>query len=1073
MLSLYHRDKRFCIGSFQIGGGRLDWAASAFAQAGALSDFDLPAPGHPLHLLLSKMVEQVLSAFELPPYLYASSLSFFSAAVTITIVYLYFDQSKKIHTAQQQICALLLCMFLATTPIFWLHATEATAFSLHTALLSGVWLLLTKHRQGDDLIFLFMATFLAALAVANHITAIFFILGIGGYTIAGQKKIVNLKHLFFITLAASFTLGLAPYIYYFPDQPLLGLSEYFSNSQPVGPAVHSVAKPLWVTSGLVGTVLLLLGLWHMVRARVYNLVAFVVINVLGHVLYGLMFAPANLISYMAPVAFLTVVCSSWSLGSSQFSMLLLGRGLVVVGLVLNLFILVSIAAKNPVVDKMGFVTQVREHLQNSQYILMERNRENHALEMYYRAVTGTALPIAWVGEKTRLASSHVAVSYLSPDPSAISTHRVYSEKPISVPSCCGLDGPITITRLFDTRYIYRVGDILKFHQSSNGRHFLAGGFNKPESWGVWSDSPRASVNIPFAVNGEGAIATDKPIKLLINLGAFARAANPEIQVRFTANGTHIADWDFDFHSLNIKNQGQLVRHVVYLPTGIAHSGLLKLDFEISGSASPEDLGLGPDPRNLGIEITEMRLIPILQEFSEPLLEVETDPIPVPIISSGLVIEIEDVFAVPRSSAQPPYAQINMLSYAKDGSKRLFVNDMRGYIYAFEKGGQAKIFLDLHSIIGAKLIRYEFEMGLIAFAFHPDFADRQAPGFGRLYTAHTEYTAPMVDKTVAYFKSPLEKDHHQDIITEWRIDPNNSDRVSPESGRELMRVGEIYRDHNVSHLGFNPNARPGDLDYGKLYIAFGDGGDGDINYADPFDMGQNPSTILGTIARIDPLAADGKPYRVPEDNPFVGRRGFLPEIWAYGFRNPLLMSWDIAGNHDLYVNDVGQHNIEEINIVRRGGNYGWSNMEGPFVLDRNDDYRLYYPPDNPSEEYILPVAMYDHTEGFAVVGGYVYRGKRMPRLHGKYIFGDIKTGRLFYIDVDRIVSDGVPSKIHELTLTRDGKTVSLFELVETDNDRVDLRIGQDEVGEIYILTKQDGMVRKLIAAPNPNDTNGQP
>ena len=623
------------------------------------------------------------------------------------------------------------------------------------------------------------------------------------------------------------------------------------------------------------------------------------------------------------------------------------------------------------------------------------------------------------------------------------------------------------TRVFVSAYTYKSGDILKFHQGSRGAELLFEGFTKPENWGVWSDGPRASLTIPMATNGEKALPPDRPIRLLITMGAFARPENPRVHVKLRVNNVKVAEWNFNYNSPNIKSRGTLIQRIVYLPEGISTTGIINLVFKIYGTASPINLGLGQDTRELGIEITELQMLPGDPNLYKTLKKVGPDPIPETIKPSGLTIEIKDIFKAPKTSNEPPYAMLNMLTHANDGSGRLFVNDIRGFIYVFkEDQTESKTFLNLHAIIGDTETSDEYK-GLNGFAFHPDFAKQGTQGYGRIYTISRVYAEVNPARNIPYFKNPLDIEQHQDVIKEWRLDSNNPDQIDPNSARELMRIGQVSIDHTTADLNFNPNVDPADPDYGKLYISFGDGGNGPTGptnvYGDPFDMAQNPSTIQGTIVRINPLPGDDKPYQIPKDNPFVGQDGYLPEVWAYGFRNPLNMSWDVGGNKALYVNDIGHFHIEEINIVQRGGNYGWADLEGPFVLDRKYNRRLYYAPKNLNKEYISPIAIYDHSEGFAIVGGYVYRGNRIPELFGKYIFGDIKIGRIFYIDVDKHRSKGKSVTIHELMLMQSGKPVTLFDLVKTKTDRVDLRFGQDEDGEIYILTKQDGMVRKIIDA----------
>jgi glucose/arabinose dehydrogenase len=259
--------------------------------------------------------------------------------------------------------------------------------------------------------------------------------------------------------------------------------------------------------------------------------------------------------------------------------------------------------------------------------------------------------------------------------------------------------------------------------------------------------------------------------------------------------------------------------------------------------------------------------------------------------------------------------------------------------------------------------------------------------------------------------------------------------------------------------FNPNLQPGDPDYGMMFFGIGDGGNFPTN-PDPYNQAQNPGLAPGKIFCIDPLQQSDRPYGIPADNPFVGRAGYLPEIWALGFRHPQNLCFDTGGDRVFLIADIGQANIEEINIGVKGGNYGWSLREGTFVTDLNGARNLYaLPPDDANRGFIYPVAQYDHSEGVAVTGGFVYRGTAVPALVGHYLFGDIRNGRIFHIPVSDLVL-GQQAPVRELTLTRGGTEVTLLALANSANGRVDLRFGQDHAGEMYIMSKQDGWIRRM-------------
>jgi len=265
--------------------------------------------------------------------------------------------------------------------------------------------------------------------------------------------------------------------------------------------------------------------------------------------------------------------------------------------------------------------------------------------------------------------------------------------------------------------------------------------------------------------------------------------------------------------------------------------------------------------------------------------------------------------------------------------------------------------------------------------------------------------------------------------------------------------------------FNPNLRPGDDGYGAMFIGVGDGGNWPSR-PDPFDQAQDPRRALGKILRIDPLGSGEQAYGIPPSNPFRGRPGWLGEIWALGLRHPQNLSFDRGGSGALLIADIGQNQIEEVNLGRKGANYGWPLREGTFATNRNNPDILYELPGN-DRGFAYPVAQYDRGEArgsskAAIAGGFVYRGNAVPALFGHYLFGDLVSGRVFHVPV-RDLQAGRQTAAKELTLRRRGQPVTLMALVGGTNRRVDLRFGQDEAGEVYILTKQDGRIRKLARA----------
>lgn len=426
--------------------------------------------------------------------------------------------------------------------------------------------------------------------------------------------------------------------------------------------------------------------------------------------------------------------------------------------------------------------------------------------------------------------------------------------------------------------------------------------------------------------------------------------------------------------------------------------------------------------------------------------------------SDIVLKVENFVQMPDSGNSPEYTRISMIKEAPDGSGRLFVSDLRGRI-SLISGTSATVYMNYSSRIGAAFKPTPgMGSGLANFAFHPEFATN-----GKFYTAHTE----AANTATADFTTPTPVTmEFQSVLVEWTAN-NPAANTFVGTSRELLRVDLPGRLHGPQDLGFNPNAKPGDPDYGILYHSIGDGGS--MINGNPENVGRKDS-ILGTIIRIDPAgnnSANGK-YGIPSDNPFVGETGVIQEIYAYGFRNPHRFTWDIDGK--MIEADIGEMNIEEINLIIPGGNYGWPDREGTWVFDRTSKdkgQQIYALPNNDAElGYIYPVAMYDHADSLAAIsGGVVYRGRQNPELYGKYIFGDVREGRVFYIEADEIEL-GKLLPIKEIGIQNAaGQNIDIRSMVRqrvSNTFRADLRIAADAAGELFILTKPDGKIRRFVS-----------
>jgi len=330
--------------------------------------------------------------------------------------------------------------------------------------------------------------------------------------------------------------------------------------------------------------------------------------------------------------------------------------------------------------------------------------------------------------------------------------------------------------------------------------------------------------------------------------------------------------------------------------------------------------------------------------------------------------------------------------AGDGSGRLFIVEKPGRILIL-KGGQllTSPFLDISAKVGSQYT----EQGLLGLAFHPQYSQS-----GLFYVNFTDGNG-------------------NTVIARFHVSANNPDLADPASEVDILRVDQPYNNHNGGGLAFGPD--------GALYVGLGDGG----SEGDPFLNGQNLHTLLGKMLRID--VDHGKPYAIPAHNPFTGGGG-LPEIWAYGLRNPWRFSFD-RRTGDLYIADVGQDTWEEIDFVPAGApggmNFGWSFYEGMHPYKGQ-------PPAHAA--FTWPISEYSHADGCAVTSGYVYRGAALPEWQGVYFYGDYCSGNIWGL----IHSDGSaqPAKILFTTSAK----ITTF--------------GVDEAGEIYLVDYGLGELLRL-------------
>ena len=334
----------------------------------------------------------------------------------------------------------------------------------------------------------------------------------------------------------------------------------------------------------------------------------------------------------------------------------------------------------------------------------------------------------------------------------------------------------------------------------------------------------------------------------------------------------------------------------------------------------------------------------------------------------------------------------VLTHAGDGSNRVFVATEQGVIHVFpgdQKATKTTIFLDLQD-----RVTYKDDMneeGFLGLAFHPQFKKN-----GEFFVFYTTKKAKLTN-----------------IVSRFKVRKDDPSRADPDSEEILLTISKPYWNHDGGTLCFGPD--------GYLYLTHGDGGLGN----DPHDNGQNLNTLLGKILRIDVDHKEGKQnYAVPKDNPFVGRSDARPEIWAYGLRNIWRMAFD-RKTGQLWAGDVGQNLYEEIDLIQRGGNYGWSRREGRHPFGARGV--------GLNKDMVEPIWEYHHDLGKCIIGGTVYRGSAVSALQGYYVYADYITSRIWALRYDAAKGRVVENRPIK------------------DLSRSILSFGEDEAGEVYLLT----------------------
>ncbi len=412
--------------------------------------------------------------------------------------------------------------------------------------------------------------------------------------------------------------------------------------------------------------------------------------------------------------------------------------------------------------------------------------------------------------------------------------------------------------------------------------------------------------------------------------------------------------------------------------------------------------------------------------------------------------------------------------------RLFVVEQNGLLRVIQDGVLLPTpALDITSRVQPPLVANNAndERGFLGLAFHPGYTNPASPGYRTLYTYNSEVT----NGTFTYMAPAGAPNTYRNVVNEWKISSTNASVVDASSRREVMSFGKNASNHNGGTCTFGPD--------GYMYLALGDGGNAnDVgpSHIEPGGNAQNLTAPLGKMLRFDPInpalnpgssdvvSSNGQ-YRIPATNPFQAP-GQVPEIYAYGLRNPYRFSFDTVTG-DLIEGDVGQNNIEEINRITLGGNYGWAIKEGDFLFNRTNGPAgpagtIGAPPGNHSPGVpaglIDPISgpmgtlEYDHNEGISITGGFVYRGSKIPELYGKYIFGDLALraapvradGRIFFADLQNGTINSLPlPQFGGSAVLPNGLTVHGF--------------AQDSDGELYALVTNTsangtgGIVYKIV------------
>lgn len=497
-----------------------------------------------------------------------------------------------------------------------------------------------------------------------------------------------------------------------------------------------------------------------------------------------------------------------------------------------------------------------------------------------------------------------------------------------------------------------------------------------------------------------------------------------------------------------------------------------------------------------------------------VLAAEQDLLNDPLNFSGAVLHIRPYAAMPNG-----FNDIIGMTYRPDDT-RMYVTTSEGTVFAINDNGAGDTSTTpwfnasaaLQAATGRSMNGSSGQQGLQSVAFHPDFGKAGAPGHGKLYTTMLE-SRPTNPNSPAFKYLGNTSNGGSDgdgVLAEWTYD-FNAGQVANNSYRELFRVNMPNNDHPIKQAKFNPYVRPGDEDYGLLYMTHGDSNNQDSQNDDPQDLGD----LMGKMIRINPLQSGASRYTIPAANPFADSSdpSVLKEVYAYGFRNPHTFSFnpDGEGAVRILASDIGRDNIEEVNLIQPGQNYGWTKREGTFVHHQqiaphpDTGYILGVAPlpaneatvgvDSYGRRYTYPVAQWDHNgdgievgadwwTGNAIATSFVIHNGSDPELQNQFIHLNFASnhGQVYHNDFDALLNavtqldPNDPSRDHPSELTQaenyrlriayddDNNPTTPPQLLEDFNRvfdpywaRSNARFGQGLLGEMYISSKWDGRI----------------